>query len=63
MNRNRRQSSVALTPLPESATTSTRCRGESASPATTGTRERIQTTAGPGSTNPPRTNLYSTAVW
>ena len=63
MKRKRFQSSVALTPLPESAATSTRSRGDGSSPATSGTRIRIQATAGPGSANPPRTNRYSMAVW
>ena len=63
MKRNRRQSRVAETPFPESATTSTRPSGEISSPAMTGMRERIQTVAGPGSTKLPVTKRYSTAEW
>ena len=42
------QSSGALTPLPPSAATSTRCSGVGSSPSTRATRRRIQTVAGPG---------------
>ena len=61
MKRKRRQSRAALTPLPESAATSTLERVGS-SPTTSGTRMRIQTVAGPGRRNEPRTNRYSIAV-
>ena len=43
MKRWRRKSSAALTPLPESAATSTRASGVTGSPATSGWRMRIQT--------------------
>ena len=59
----RRQSRAELTPLPESATTRTRCSGVGSSPATSGWRILIQTVAGPGSVKAPLMNLYSTAVW
>ena len=59
MNRCVCQSSVALTPLPESAATITRVSGEGSSPSTRGIRMRIQTTAGPGSRNEPSTKRYS----
>ena len=63
MKRKRRQSSVALTPLPTSAATRTRCSGEGSSPATSGWRIRSQTVAGPGSVKPPSMKRYSIAVW
>ena len=53
MKRYRRQSRTALIPLPTSAMTRVRCSGEGSSPATRGTRWRIQTFAGPGSRKPP----------
>ena len=55
--------SAALTPLPESAATITRCNAVGCSPDTSGARMRIQTVAGPGSRNDPRTKRYSIAVW
>ena len=50
-------------PLPLSAAARTRCRGVGCSPATSGTRIRIQVVAGPTSTKEPETNRYSMAVW
>ena len=50
-------------PLPESATTSTRCSGVGSSPVTRGCRIRIQPTPGPDSTNDPEANRNSIAVW
>src|SRR6266511_4312177 len=62
-NTKRRQSSTALTPLPESAAISTRVSGEGSSPGSSGWRMRIQTVAGPGSRNDPLTKRHSMAVW
>ena len=61
MNMNRAQSSTLDAPLPESATTITRWRGDGSSPATTGTRIRVQTVAGPRAVQPPRAQRHSTA--
>jgi hypothetical protein len=63
MNRNELQSSVELTPFPESAAARTRSSGVGSSPSTSGTFMRIQAIAGPGSPKPPLTNRYSIAVW
>ena len=56
------QSSGALTPLPPSAASIVRWSGEIGSPATSSTRGRIQTVAGPGSRKRPRANTISMAV-
>ena len=47
-----RQSSAALTPLPESAVIKARCSGVVSSPDTRHARA-LQTVAGPGRTKPP----------
>lgn len=62
MNTKAPKSSAALTPLPESAATITRCSGVGASPSTSGPRIRIHTVPGPGSRNAPATKRYSIAV-
>ena len=55
MNSHLRQSSAALTPLPESAAAITRTSGEGSSSGSSGRRIRIQTRAGPGSLKAPLT--------
>jgi hypothetical protein len=54
-------SSSALTPLPESATASSRCTGLGGSPGTIPTRRRVHTAAGPGVLQSPRAKRHSTA--
>ena len=53
MNRNRTGSRAALTPLPESASSSARHIGDGSSPGSNGIFGRAQTLAGPGTSKPP----------
>jgi hypothetical protein len=62
MKMKRPQSSGALTPLPPSAASITRCSGVISSPSTSATRGRIQTVAGPGSRKRPLAKTISIAV-
>ena len=50
-------------PLAASAITSMRSSGEGSSPATSGTRSRVQLVAGPGSSKSPSTKRQSSAAW
>ena len=47
MNRCDSNGSAELIPFPKSATAATRCSGDGSSPATTGSRSRIQSVVGP----------------
>ena len=61
MKENRLRSMPEPTPFPKSATAATRWSGDGSSPATTGTRRRNHTAAGPGTHSSPTIGLISTA--